>query len=580
MVSIDISIEDISRLLGRDKPLTPTELNELLAYAIAEVDSDPEGPDENGHTKITIDIKTSNRPDLWGVEGIVRVLRGMMDQPGLPPLDADPSGFEIDVNPELKEIRPYIGAAVVRNLNLDDFLIKQIIQLQDKVDFSFGRKRKRTSIGVYNVSMLKSPIEYTVVDRNFKFQPLQFDEKLTIDQIFEQHPKGIEYRHILDPFERVPMLYDVNKLVLSMPPVINSDDVGRVTEETSDVLVEVTGMTHEAVNVALLVIVQALRDRGGKVESVVINYPDNYDISSEISPPSEPGEIVVNPKDINKYLGTKFAKKKIIDLITTRRHNSSIDQEMIKVKYPPWRSDILHWVDISEEVAIAAGYNKFVPTDVQVTTPGKLDPSTEGENLVREVLIGLGIVETLNYVLIDKESITTNINREQIWIDTNCVEVANPVSRNRLIIRPELLPGLIRFTSRNTHVEYPQRIFETGECVIKVNDQISTHTNAAILLASKNETFETIQGCLDSLMRLLSLDYQLTALQSHYYLNGRSAVIICDGIEIGHLGELSPIILENYGIEMPVSALEIDLSKIPWLNCREIKTDEIPIAYI
>ncbi len=93
MVSIEISIEDISHLLGYEKPLTPSELNELLAYAIAEVDSDPEGPDENGHTKITIDIKTSNRPDLWGVEGIVRVLRGMMDEPGLPPLDAEPSGF-------------------------------------------------------------------------------------------------------------------------------------------------------------------------------------------------------------------------------------------------------------------------------------------------------------------------------------------------------------------------------------------------------------------------------------------------------------------------------------------------------
>ncbi|MCH8906856.1 MAG: hypothetical protein IH840_07185, partial [Candidatus Heimdallarchaeota archaeon] len=184
MVTIEVSIEDISQLMGLKTPLTPQELDANLVFAIAEVDSEPDVQDENGHTKIAIEIKTANRPDLWSAEGIARVFRGTVDSPGLPPLDVTPSSYEIDVSYELQEVRPYIGAAVVRNLHLSDFLIKQMIQIQDKVDFSFGRKRKKTSIGIYNINMLESPIIYTVVDRNFKFRPLQFDEEMTIDEIF------------------------------------------------------------------------------------------------------------------------------------------------------------------------------------------------------------------------------------------------------------------------------------------------------------------------------------------------------------------------------------------------------------
>lgn len=576
MVSIEISIEDISSLMGYNSPLAPDELNELLAFTISEVDSEPEGPDENGHTKIAIDIKTSNRPDLWCAEGIARVIRGRLNQPGLPPLQSEPSGFEVNVSAGLLNVRPYIGAAVVKDLTLDDFLIKQIIQLQEKVDFSYGRKRKRTSIGVYNVDMLESPIKYELVTRDFKFQPLQFDDELTVDEIFDQHPKGREYRHILDSFEEVPMLYDKNGLVLSMPPIINSDDVGRVTDDTSNVLIEVTGLNHQAVNVALLVIVQALRDRGGKVQSVKINYPADYSAKSEITPLETPEEITVDPKDINKYLGTNFTKKKIVDLLKKRTLNAKIVDKQILVEFPPWRHDILHWADISEEVAISADYNTLGPTDVQIVTPGKLDPSTEDENLIREILIGLRLVEVLNYSLLDKNSVTHKIERSEDWIKHNGIELSNPVSKARDILRPELLPGLIRFASRNTHVEYPQRIFETGECAVQEKNDVVTYTMASVLLVGAEETFETMLGILDTLTRLIKLEYELNPTDSHYYLSGRGAHIIINQKIVGHIGEISPRIIENYGIEMPVAAMEINLSLLPGLKCHEMRTNEIP----
>ena len=566
MVTIDVSIEDISRLMGFDNPLTPQELDDILAFCISEVDSEPEGPDENGHTKISIDIKTSNRADLWSAEGLARTIRGMNLEPGLPPLDMEPSGYEIDVNSKLKGIRPYIAAAVIRGLELDNFLIKQMIQMQDKLDFSYGRKRKRTSIGIYNINMLESPIKYEIVDRTFKFQPLQFDKKITVDEIFEQHPKGIEYRSILENHEQVPMLYDVNNQVLSMPPIINSNDVGRVTTETTDVLIEVTGTSFDATNVVMNIVAQALRDRGGQLYSVRINYPDSYGIVNETTPHSLPLELEINPQQINDYLGTKFTKDQMIELLRKRCHDVKVSKRKMIVLSPPWRKEILHWVDISEEIAIAADYTTLPVTDANVVTTGKLDPSTEDELMVRQVLVGMNLIEVLNYTLTDRETIGSKINRSDKWVDENCIEISNPVSLTRAFFRPDLLSGLLRFSSRNTHVEYPHRIYETGEVVLQHGDDTVTKIHTSVLLSGAEETFETINRILDTLFRLLEVEYSLNELDSNYYLKGRSASIQFNGDSIGHIGEIHPSILENYGIEVPTVGLEIDLSLLPNLK--------------
>lgn len=575
MVTVDISIEDISKLMGFDHTLSVEELDNFVSYTIAEVDSEPEGPDENGNTKISIDIKTSNRPDLWSAEGIARIIRGMNGNPGLPDLGLTSSGYEINVDPSLLKIRPYIGAAVVRGLKFSDFLIKQLIQIQDKLDFSFGRRRKRTSIGIYNINMIENPIEYGVVDRNFKFQPLQFDKKMTVNEIFKVHPKGIEYNHILSDFEKVPILIDANKRVLSMPPIINSNDVGRITTETVDVLVEVTGTSHDPTLQTLDIVVQALRDRGGKVESVKINYSPEYKIGTEITPSSEPLTIEIDPKKINHYLGMKISNSRMVEILRTRTNEAEISKNKIVVKLPPWRRDVLHWVDISEEIIIGYGYNNIEPTQAKAITAGKLHPSSEDENLFRQLLIGLNLIEVLNYTLTNKNTLTEMVRRSENWIDEICVEIANPINTNYNIVRPDLLCGLLRFAASNTHNEYPQKIFETGECVIKENSETATVTKVAVLLAGVDETFETIQSILETICHLLRFNYSLKSTEQNFYLDGRSANIIIEDVEVGHIGEIHPKILENYGLEVPLSSFEIDLTKIKVLKIREMRTNEV-----
>ena len=122
------------------------------------------------------------------------------------------------------------------------------MHLQDKLDQTYGRNRQKTSIGIYNFDLIKPPIEYTAVKpEEISFVPLGFTEKMSLDEILEKHPKGIEYGQIVKKNPLYPMLFDSEGKVLSFPPIINSNDLGKITEESRNLLVEVTGTSHKTV---------------------------------------------------------------------------------------------------------------------------------------------------------------------------------------------------------------------------------------------------------------------------------------------------------------------------------------------
>ena len=570
MVAYKISYNDVRSLLNLPQGISIDELDELFSYAKCEI----EEHDLADEGYIKVDCKTSNRPDLWGVEGLTREVSGITGlNKGLPNISAEPSDYVIEVDPKLKPIRPYIGAAVVRGLKFTDFLIKQIMQLQEKIDFSYGRKRRRSSIGIYNINMISSPIKYELISRSFSFVPLGYDKEFTLDEILSSHEKGIEYKDILPKKGDLPILKDTKGIVLSMPPIINSNDVGRVTEETTDVLVEVTGTNLEVVNVVTAIVSQALRDRGGIVSSVEIKYPEGYvkEGGSIFTPLTEPFEIEINPKDIEKYLNLSLKPQDMIKLLQKRRFEATKKKNRILIKYPPYRVDLLHWVDIAEEIAIAYGYSNIPPTDWKVVTTGRLSERTKSENQVREILSGCGLQEVLNFTLISPEKITDLMGHDKTALK-KCIQVSNPVSINYSVMRDRLLPGLLDFLSRNTHNEYPQYIFEVGEVVINEKKKVQTMANAAVILSDTNVSFEHVHSRLDTLAAQLGVNITLEPTVDLEYLEGRTAKILLGKKEIGMIGELSPAILERWQIYMPTAAFEINLSLIPTLELPPLDT--------
>lgn len=554
----------MKELLGID--VTIEELDDLLAFAKSEIDDFVEEED-----MLVIDIKTSNRPDLWCPEGMIREIKGILEQEaGIPQYEVKKSDYKVVVDSALASTRPYIACAIAKNLDLTDYSIKQLMQQSEKIDNSYGRKRKRSSIGMYNLSMIESPIEYKVIDKSHKFVPLEHEEEMDLPTILEEHEKGLEFGDIVKGYGHYPILLSANGTTLSLPPVINSNDVGRITEDTKEFLIEVTGTNYETVNVVLNILCQTMVEYGSDIYSVEIVYPSEIRKENDITPLLEKEEITVNLDKINKYLGVKLTSDEGIEKLRKRRFEcKTIGKTNLEVKIPPYRKDILHWVDIAEEIAIALDYNKIGVTKWKVITKGGLLPETESENKVRNILVGSGGIEIFSNILTDPEILTTNVNMTKV----DLVNLQNPVSLTYSVLRDKLFPLLISVLSKNTHETYPQSIFEVGEVVKILGKRVLTQTNASYGFAGAEASFEDVHKRLHMMLDLLDTEYKIESISHPAFTEGRSGKIIIAEKECGIIGEIHPSVLELNQIWVPVVVFEIQLPYIPTLNCKKKFTD-------
>ena len=557
MPTIETDFLDLQSLVGRNLPRPVDELNELLAYVKGEVK-------QFLGDNLSIEIKDSNHPDIWSTEGIARALRGHLGiEKGLKSYSpASPSGVAVNVDKRLENIRPFIACAVVKNVQLNDTIIRGMMHLQDKLDQTYGRRRRRTSIGLYDFDLITPPLRYSVSKPNeVSFTPLGFDKEMTLDEILEKHPKGQEYGHIVQKHHLWPILMDSRHKVLSFPPIINSNDLGKITSETRNVLIEITGTVEETVTETLTVLVTSLADRGGTVHSSLVNYPYG-EKRTVITPIMKPGKISLSMNYLHEVLGIDLPKSQVIELLERARYcATSADEDKLNVAIPCYRLDIMHPVDVVEDVAIAYDYNKIKPMWPEEATLGGVSEQTELSSLVRELMIGFGFQEVLTYDLSNPEKIFTKMNMPAKGV----VELSNPRMITHTCVRNWLLPSLMEFLSFNTHVEYPQRIFEVGCCVEpnrKLENYAVDRVKLACVEADPNTSFSRIASVLESFASNLGLEAEIEETSHPSFIEGRVGKVILRGTDTGVIGELHPSVLESWKLEVPVSAFEADLETL------------------
>lgn len=551
MPKIDFLFEDLRKLVKTD--MTYEELEDS---GILFVKGEIEGVIED---VITVDIKDTNRPDLWSVEGIARELRGHYGvKEGLPEFKIGRSGISLDVDKKVEKVRPKTVGAVVKGMSFDEESIKQMIQLQEKIHMTYGRNREVTAIGVYDFDRIAPPVKYTTVKPDgIKFVPLDFEEELTPAEILDKHPTGREYAHLIDKFDEYPLMIDSAGNVLSIPPIINSVYTGKVTPETKNVFIELTGQEVERLSVALNVLAAAFHDRGGEVLSVDVNYHDG----TIVTPDTTPREFSIDAEECRKILGLDLREDEMIELLKRARYDAKSKRGKLLVKYPAYRNDVMHSRDVIEDIAIAYDVNKIEPRTPELSTIGSMDPKEEFCDTVRDVMVGLGFQEVLTFSLVNKENLfgKMNLKGEEIC------EIANPVSTSWNSIRNWLLPSIMDFWRANLHVEYPQKVFEVGDVVaIDDKEETGTRTEKKLVCAvsDRNVGYEDISSVLDAFLRNLGVAYSLKGKEHDSFIDGRSAEIISKGRDIGIVGEIHPLVLNNWGIEKPVVAFEIDIDGI------------------
>ncbi len=564
-------MDDLERLVGKKLPRDEEKLNELLYLIKCEIPHQKlEGHETvrpssiQDDSDLNIENVDTNRPDTWSPEGIARALRGLLDiELGVKKYPvAKTAATDIWVDKELGDIRPYIACVVARSPKINDTIIRGLIHLQEKLDQSYGRRRRRSSIGFYDFDRITPPLRYGAVGPDeIRFVPLEGSAPLSLREILEKHPKGIEYGHIVSQYSRLPILLDSRQKVLSFPPIINSNDLGRLTPDTKNILVEVTGTSEETVMNVLTILTTALADREAKIFPASVHY--NYRKALHVTTPSLKERHVQIPLDsIRKMIGLDLKPMEIISLLRRGRYSGTISgDKKVNTLVPCYRLDILHPVDIIEDLAIAYGFNRIRPKWPSEATIGGLSPMGEYSDGVRELMIGLGFQEVLTFIMTNQEKLFVRMNQEP----SQLVEIANPKVTTLTSLRPWLLPSLMELLASNTHVEYPQRLYEVGDCMVwnlSLPNRIKDVRKLACVSTHSRANFTEIKSVLEPLMVNLGTQFFLKPNNHPSFLEGRTGSILIGDHEVGIIGEVHPQVIENWKLENPIAAMELDLDQL------------------
>lgn len=522
---------------------------EDLAFRLPLMGTDIDTCDDE---KLDIEI-FPDRPDLLSPETL---FHGMMpflhDSPSNPRLSVNPGTISMKVSPELSQIRPVILGAVVRGLDVDDEVIKRLMDHQEKLHFALGRGRKRASIGVHDLSTISPPFRVEATSRDLSFIPLAMENEMTIDEILMSHPKGVDYAHLLEGMEKVPIIFDSNDAVLSFPPVINGDHT-TVTTNTRDLFIDVTGLDFRACESALMLVCLQLSVMGGSVESVRVTTCEGEEWSLNGSPV----EHIVGRNLVEGILGNSFTDDEIENAI--RRMGGIYNGDSsgnLSISMPRWRFDILHPIDLVEEVAIGHGYDDLAYDVPKAPLTAIPRPDGHLRRRIREALQGLGLIQI--------QSLTLSNDKDQFesmrWKPHGDItRMTNPITIEHTILRQNILPGLMRLLAANRHHELPQGVYELGSVVVNHENR----DKFAFLVAENSGGFAALRGRLQSLMRDLGcVSWSLEAMNDGPWLNGRGANIIVDGTKVGECGEVDPHVSETFDLKVPLSGAQIDVATL------------------
>ncbi|HLG24619.1 MAG TPA: phenylalanine--tRNA ligase subunit beta [Candidatus Nanoarchaeia archaeon] len=543
MPTIIFSLNDLWNLVG--KKISIEEIESLASNCKGELENYDSDSDE-----VKMAFEDTNLPYLWSVEGFARFLKNYFEiQKGIPKIKIKKADYGLIVDKSVIKYRPFIACFVAKGKKLDDYLLKQIIQLQEKFCDSYGRKRQKVSVGLYSYKRVTFPLHYkAALPKSLEFVPLEFKAKMNLKEILTEHPKGKEYAYILDGFEKYPVLLDDKNEVLSFIPVINSNFTGKLEVGDENIFFEATGTDEHAVNLCANIFAYVMSERGFELSSVEVKYPDRKVLTPTLSEQS----IKISEPQIKGLFGIELKESEIKKLAERAQY----DFDKFKITIPPYRGDILHPYDVIEDIGIIYGYDNIEERPLETFTQGQGLEVNSFIDKIRDTIAGFGFQETLSPILTNKNLLYNKMNAK----DKGTVEIDEFMSETYSVVRSWILPCTIDILSKNTHVSYPQKIFEEGIVNTRTSEEILEFNKLAIASAHESANYTEIRQILDFIIKSLGLKVDYEDAVNSSFIEGRCAIAIVKGKKIATLGEISPVVLQNFGIEVPVSAMEINMT--------------------
>ena len=491
-----------------------------------------------------------NRPDNLSVEGVARSFKGFIGQEiGFPDYKVEESGEYVTVDKDVAAIRPFIGFAKIDNVDFTGDKLKYCMDFQENLHWVIGRDRKKVAIGIHNADVVEGPFKYIATPKDANaFVPLEKDTEMTPNEILTEHDKGKDYAHLIEDFDKYPLILDKDDNVLSMPPIINGE-LTKLKEETHNIIVDVTGTDERAVNQALNIICSSFAEVGGQIKSMEVRYEDKTIKTPDLTPQ----EMNVHVDTANELIGgTDLTAQDIHDLLLKARFDAEIiDDNEVKAIIPAYRVDILHEVDIVENIAVQYHINDVVAELPDINTVAYENNWFKAESTIREVMIGLGFQEVMSLMLTSEEAHYKNMNQEE----KPHVQVARPITIDRTMIRTSLINSLMEFLEDNKHEDLPQKIFEIGD-VLYLDESTENKTVASKKLAGvichSSANFTEIKSVVTSVLANLGYSMEISDSENKTFIPGRVADVAGmaeKGSVKGFFGEVSPEVITNFTLE-------------------------------
>ena len=550
MPVITVAKWDLERLMGRS--LSHEEIMDLLPRVKCEVE---EIIDD------TISYEAPHdRPDLFSAEGLARALRLLLSIGGNEFMfeDRGVKAYNTGV-----PRRPYIAFAIIEDLELDDESITQLMNLQEKLHITYARDRRKASIGLYDLDKFRLPVYYELVDpQTTRFTPLDETREMNLLEILESTEKGIKYRHLLEGWKKLPVIRDPNGLILSMPPIINSEDT-KVTSDTKRVLIDSTGLDPKIVVDMVTIMATSVAERSNSRKIIFVDtiMPDKTIIRA---PRIHGGRIEFSIDDAWNIIGLKIDNELLFKALSKMGYKLIGKRDgYIVVEPPPYRIDVLGWIDVVEDIAMAIGYEVIGEAGTELPPSyhtGRIHPIEFLSRRLRLLMVGMGFVEVANYMMSNPW-----IQNKVFNDDKPLVNVSNPKMEKYTCLRRWLTPGLLEFVKANQEKVKEINIFEIGDVAIydpSIETGARIERRLGYAISHEKATLTDSLAVLRTLSETLGLKLLFMEKNIHGLLPERTASIIIGNVEIGFTGEIHPRTLTDLGIEKPVVVAEIIINKL------------------
>ncbi|KAM0679694.1 phenylalanine--tRNA ligase subunit beta [Glugoides intestinalis] len=553
MPSLAVDKLALTRLLGKD--FTEEEINNITFDFGIELDDTYQ---ENGNTMLKFDI-AANRYDLLCIEGLAAALKPYMSLDSYK--DITVSCPVLSVMKKKTHERQAIACAVIRGIKFDQDSYDSFISYQEKLHSSIGRNRSLVAIGTHDLAKLGSDIVYKSVNLGeINFTPLKPGKAgvksiingAELEDYFSKDKSLSKYFSLLSDRNRC-VVFQCGDDIMSVPPIINSDNT-KISQDTADIFVEVTGTDFNKVNATLKHIISNFR--GKSIESVrIINEEEG---TETITPRLDMKEYVIEAKTVSKKLQTPLGDMEIKDLLERMMYKVHVGSDRLVVTIPETRSDILHECDIFEDVAVAYGFNNFKIRTATIFTVGKETAQSRFSDKLRIEMALSGYTEVLTLTLLSKNENIVDLEM--------AVSLSNPKSREYEVVRTSLLPGILKSISSNLHVKIPIKVFEIADVVLLdrgVEEGARNEKRACAVIAANKSYLEDVQGPLTQLFEKAGIkDYKYELFSDDRYLENQSARVYVNGKIIGSLGVLHPRVCKEFEIPYAASSFEIDVDTL------------------